>query len=51
MSEALRHGITRDSPVALEFTRRSMLMIQQDPGDEVIAPTQTKNSFLQIFAT
>lgn len=46
MSEVLRHGITAYSPVAQEFSRKSMLMIQQDPGDEVLAPSLT--SFLEV---
>ncbi|MGY2257051.1 hypothetical protein [Pseudomonas reactans] len=33
-----RHEITVSKIVALEFHRKSMLMIQQDPGDEVISP-------------
>ncbi|KPW41464.1 hypothetical protein ALO87_200040 [Pseudomonas syringae pv. apii] len=36
--EVPRHEITVSKIVALEFHRRSMLMIQQDPGDEVIIP-------------
>ncbi|GFZ70605.1 hypothetical protein PSE10C_13470 [Pseudomonas amygdali pv. eriobotryae] len=34
-----RHEITVSEIVALEFHRRSMLMIQKDPGDEVVSPT------------
>ncbi|GFM73787.1 hypothetical protein PSCICL_47790 [Pseudomonas cichorii] len=33
-----RHVFEIKQNVALEFHRRSMLMIQQDPGDEVISP-------------
>ncbi|WP_346399886.1 hypothetical protein [Pseudomonas syringae] len=33
-----RHEIKVSNIVALEFHRKSMLMIQQDPGDEVIVP-------------
>lgn len=38
MLEIPRHEITVSNIVALEFHRKSMLMIQQDPGDEVISP-------------
>lgn len=38
MLEVPRHEITVSNIVALEFHRKSMLMIQQDPGDEVISP-------------
>ncbi|AAO55902.1 hypothetical protein AO286_04640 [Pseudomonas syringae] len=33
-----RHEITVSNIVALEFHRKSMLMIQQDPGDEILSP-------------
>lgn len=33
-----RHEINVSKIVALEFHRKSLLMIQQDPGDEVIRP-------------
>jgi len=33
-----RHEIKVSNIVALEFHRRSMLMIQQDPGDEILSP-------------
>ena len=33
-----RHKYEVSHSVALEFSRRSMLMIQQDPGDEIVAP-------------
>jgi len=33
-----RHEITVSNFVALEFHRKSMLMIQQDPGEEVLLP-------------
>lgn len=33
-----RHQISISPRLALAFDRKSMLMIQQDPGDEVIAP-------------
>lgn len=33
-----RHEITITPRLALAFDRKSMLMIQQDPGDEVIRP-------------
>lgn len=36
--EVPRHAITVSKIVALEFHRRSMLMIQQDPGDEILSP-------------
>ncbi len=36
--EVQRHEIRVSNIVALDFHRKSMLMIQQDPGDEVIAP-------------
>lgn len=39
MLQVPRHEITVSKIVALEFHRKSMLMIQQDPGDEVIIPT------------
>ncbi|MCG8291922.1 hypothetical protein [Pseudomonas entomophila] len=35
-----RHEINISPRLALAFDQRSMLMIQQDPGDEVIAPDQ-----------
>lgn len=38
MLEVPRHEITVSKIVALEFHRRSMLMIQQDPGDEILSP-------------
>ncbi|UXH41573.1 hypothetical protein [Pseudomonas promysalinigenes] len=34
-----RHEISISPRLALAFDRKSMLMIQQDPGDEVFAPT------------
>ncbi|KTB99489.1 hypothetical protein AO387_21330 [Pseudomonas syringae ICMP 11168] len=34
-----RHEITVSKIVALEFHRKSVLMIQQDPGDEIEIPT------------
>ncbi|MEW5666241.1 hypothetical protein AB1288_07885 [Pseudomonas putida] len=33
-----RHKYEVSHSVALEFSRKSMLMIQQDQGDEIIAP-------------
>ncbi|MEG1041521.1 MAG: hypothetical protein RSE94_16530 [Pseudomonas sp.] len=33
-----RHKYEVSQSVALEFSRKSMLIIQQDPGDEVLAP-------------
>jgi hypothetical protein len=36
--EVPRHEITVSPIVALAFERKSMLMIQQDPGDEIMAP-------------
>lgn len=36
--EIPRHEIRLSKIVALEFHRKSMLMLQQDAGDEVIAP-------------
>lgn len=36
MHKVPRHEIIVSEIVALEFHRKSMLMIQQDPGDEVI---------------
>lgn len=39
MLEIPRHEITVSKIVALEFHRKSMLMIQKDPGDEVVSPT------------
>jgi hypothetical protein len=33
-----RHEMSVSQIVALEFHRKSLLMIQQDPGDEVICP-------------
>ncbi len=36
--EPPRHRYEVSQSVALEFSRRSMLMIQQDPGDELILP-------------
>ena len=33
-----RHEISISPRLALAFDRKSMLMIQQDPGDEVLAP-------------
>lgn len=38
MLEVPRHEIIVSEVVALEFHRKSMLMIQQDPGDELIMP-------------
>lgn len=35
---APRHEINVSKIVALEFHRKSLLMIQRDPGDEVVAP-------------
>lgn len=39
-----RHKYEVSQSVALEFSRRSMLMIQQDPGDEVIAPVTLRSA-------
>jgi hypothetical protein len=36
--EVPRHEIKVSHVVSLEFHRKSMLMVQQDPGDEVIPP-------------
>ncbi|MCO8166885.1 hypothetical protein NJC40_03710 [Pseudomonas sp. 21LCFQ02] len=36
--EVPRHEIVLSRNVALAFDRKSLLMIQQDPGDEVISP-------------
>ncbi|KPA95394.1 hypothetical protein [Pseudomonas asplenii] len=33
-----RHKYEVSQSVALEFNRKSMLIIQQDPGDEVVSP-------------
>jgi hypothetical protein len=38
MLEVPRHKVQVSQVVALEFHRKSMLMIQQDPGDEVLPP-------------
>lgn len=38
MLEVPRHEISLSKIVALEFHRKSLLMIQQDPGDEVFVP-------------
>ncbi|WP_122572147.1 hypothetical protein [Pseudomonas viridiflava] len=38
MLEVPRHEITVSKIVALEFHRKSMLMIQKEPGDEVLLP-------------
>ena len=35
-----RHQISISPRMALAFDRKSMLMIQQDPGDEVISPSE-----------
>ena len=35
-----RHVIELSKNVSLAFHRKSLLMIQQDPGDEVVAPDQ-----------
>ena len=35
-----RHEINVSKIVALEFHRKSMLMIHQDPGDEVLPPAR-----------
>lgn len=37
-----RHEISISPRLALAFDRKSMLMIQQDPGDEVIMPSQQR---------
>ncbi|MBS5839510.1 MAG: hypothetical protein KID05_10115 [Pseudomonas sp.] len=37
--EVPRHEIKISKVVALEFHRKSMLMLQQDPGDEVTLPS------------
>ncbi|MDN4497931.1 hypothetical protein QYE73_11670 [Pseudomonas mosselii] len=39
-----RHEISITPRLALAFDRKSMLMIQQDPGDEVIPPDQRKSA-------
>jgi hypothetical protein len=36
--EVPRHEYVPSRSMALAFERKSMLMIQQDPGDEVISP-------------
>lgn len=36
--EVPRHGYVPTRSVALAFERKSMLMLQQDPGDEVFTP-------------
>ncbi|OWQ33349.1 hypothetical protein [Pseudomonas sp. DrBHI1] len=36
-----RHKVSISPRLALAFDRKSMLMIQQDPGDEVIGPAVT----------
>ncbi|RMS45549.1 hypothetical protein ALP66_02202 [Pseudomonas amygdali pv. photiniae] len=38
MHKVPRHEIIVSEIVALEFHRKSVLMIQQDPGDEIITP-------------
>ncbi|MCV9917766.1 hypothetical protein OIU19_03090 [Pseudomonas sp. BT-42-2] len=43
-----RHEISISPRLALAFDRKSMLMIQQDPGDEVIKPAlEISSSYLQ----
>lgn len=37
--EPPRHEIAISENVAREFQRKSMQMIQQDPGDELVPPT------------
>lgn len=37
-----RHVIELSQNVSLAFHRKSLLMIQQDPGDEVIGPSETR---------
>ncbi|MBV4490922.1 hypothetical protein [Pseudomonas oryzicola] len=37
-----RHEISISPRLALAFARKSMLMIQQDPGDEVVCPVSEK---------
>jgi hypothetical protein len=39
-----RHEIAISENVAREFQRKSMQMIQQDPGDEVIPPEPYRNA-------
>lgn len=36
-----RHEISISPRLALAFDRKSMLMLQQDPGDEVLSPAST----------
>ena len=38
VSEVLRHGIMGNPPVALELSRKNILMSQQAPGDELLWP-------------
>ncbi|KFE47964.1 hypothetical protein [Pseudomonas congelans] len=42
MLQVPRHEITLSNIVALEFHRKSTLMVQNDPGDEIIPPDQTQ---------
>ncbi|WDG44985.1 hypothetical protein PUP72_13600 [Pseudomonas synxantha] len=42
--EPPRHEIDISQTVAREFHRKSMQMIQQDPGDEVIPPQPYRNA-------
>ncbi|HDS1779419.1 TPA: hypothetical protein QEM49_003967 [Pseudomonas putida] len=37
-----RHEISISPHLALAFDRKSMIMIQQDPGEEIIPPHQTR---------
>ena len=48
--EVPRHKIEVSRNVSLAFQRKSLLMIQQDPGDEIIDPYQ-KSSALQTSTT
>lgn len=42
MLDPPRHVIEVSQNVSLAFHRKSLLMLQQDPGDEVIGPSETR---------
>jgi hypothetical protein len=41
-----RHEYTPSRVVALAFERKSLLMIQQDPGDDILCPSPTRPGLL-----
>jgi len=45
-----RHVIELSQNVSLAFHRKSLLMIQQDPGDEVVAPPESDISSPSLYA-